>query len=748
MHRYIHHIISISSLPIREGWGEYFSPFLHGRVGVVLLFLLVLLASCSTSKNFEEGQLEIKKVIVVSDNPTINTDLLRNYVHQKTGLQNGKRLHLAYDSLKTALSCRDLAAELANEGYLHATTRSSLYIRPNTVNDRNPKCEVTYFLHPNEQYFFRNISYDIQDATIDTLITTSYKSLLQSGRPFSVSALNEERSGITKFLQNNGYYKFNKDFIRFIADTVANERNVDVTLILEPYRASRTAEETPHPCYTIRDIQYQCINADTIPLRQSVLDENTIVRKGEKYSATALQNTYRRFGRLQALRFANVHFTEIEDTMPNALAKSGAGLLDCRIQMAANKKHSIAFQPEGTNTAGDFGAAASLAYEDRNLFRGSETFSLQLRGAYESIKGLEGYQNHDYVEYGVEGKLQFPRLLAPLLSHKFITESTSTTEFSVAYNMQNRPEFHRRVFSAALRYKWNNAKRNTQYRLDLLDLSYVHMPWISETFKRDYLDSVSTRNAILRYNYEDLFIMKLGFGVSYSDADDAIKFNIETSGNFLGLFCHTPIFKRNEDNQYTLFNIAYAQYVKGDISATHLFKLSPRSELAVHGALGVAYPYGNSNILPFEKRYFSGGANSLRGWSVRGLGPGSYSGSDGRIDFINQTGDIKLDLNMEYRAFLFWKVYMAAFVDAGNIWTIRNYDAQPGGQFRFDSFYKQLAADYGVGIRFNFGYFILRFDCAMKAVNPAYNTSKEHFPIFSPKMSRDFKFHFAVGLPF
>ena len=164
---------------------------------------------------------------------------------------------------------------------------------------------------------------------------------------------------------------------------------------------------------------------------------------------------------------------------------------------------------------------------------------------------------------------------------------------------------------------------------------------------------------------------------------------------------------------------------------------------------GIAYPYGNSNVLPFEKRYFSGGANSVRGWTVRSLGPGKYKEKDGRINFINQTGDMKLDLNAEYRTKLFWKFSGALFVDAGNVWTLRDYEAQPGGQFHFNTFYEQLAASYGLGLRLNFDYFILRFDMGMKAVNPAFEIEDdEHYPIIHPRLSRDFAFHFAVGMPF
>ena len=389
-----------------------------------------------------------------------------------------------------------------------------------------------------------------------------------------------------------------------------------------------------------------------------------------------------------------------------------------------------------------------MAYENRNLFNGAEHFSIKLRGAFEAITGLEGYQNQNYEEYSLETRLVFPRFLVPFLSKKFRRQSTAVSELFVSYNMQNRPEFHRRVFSAGWRYRWNDTSGRRSYKVDLLDLNYIYMPWISNTFRDEYLNDVNNINSILRYNYEDLFIMKLGFGMSYNNGSEAFKVNVETSGNLLSGISHAVGGKRNSENQYTLFNIAFAQYVKGDFDYTKVLDIDRNNSLAFHFGLGIAYPYGNSKVLPFEKRYFSGGANSVRGWSVRGLGPGSFKGTDGAIDFINQTGDLKLDLNLELRSFLFWKVYGALFVDAGNIWTLRAYEEQPGGQFRFKDFYKQIAVSYGLGIRFNFDFFILRFDMGMKAINPAYDTKEERYAIFHPDFSRDFAFHFAVGLPF
>lgn len=168
--------------------------------------------------------------------------------------------------------------------------------------------------------------------------------------------------------------------------------------------------------------------------------------------------------------------------------------------------------------------------------------------------------------------------------------------------------------------------------------------------------------------------------------------------------------------------------------------------IAWHAGAGVATPYGNSTVIPFEKRFYDGGANGVRGWSVRTLGPGGYRGSNSVTDFINQCGDIRLELNVEYRAKLFWVIELGAFVDAGNIWTIRDYENQPNGVFKFNQFYKQIAAAYGLGVRLDFTYFLLRLDLGMKAHNPA--VGEDPWPIIRPRWHRDAAFHFSVGYPF
>lgn len=710
------------------------------RYSYIPFSILLLTTACSTGKYVQEGEYILDKVAVVSDQSDYNAAPLSQYVRQKEKpklfslFRNPfSRKPVIYDTLQARLSCQDLMTAMQNEGYMNAGV--SLY-----TETKGKKLKATYLLHPGQPFLIGKVNYDIQDEGIQQLLHLDQtdNQQIKPGMRFTVETLDNERKRIAGLLSDNGYFRFNKDFIHFTADTVMGRKDIALTLQLRKYKSNSNSPEVDHTRYLIRDVLFQSNDSDRIHLRKQVLLNATAIKAGRPYDASALQRTYNNFARLQAVKYTNIKFAEVPDT----------NLLDCHIQISTNKPSTISFQPEGTNTAGDLGAAASITYTNRNLFHGSEQLSIEFRGAYEAITGLEGYQDQNYTEFSVETKLVFPRFLAPFLSKSFRRRQTASSEWAVSWNFQNRPEFHRRVFSSAWRYRWSEPKHHLNYRFDLLDLNYVYMPWISSTFKRDYLDNAENRNAILRYNYEDIFIMKAGFTVSYTDGVDAVRANFESAGNLLNGVSKGFGFKTNSQGQHTLFNIAYAQYVKLDFDYTHLFQFDKRNALALHAGLGVAYPYGNSTVLPFEKRYFSGGANSVRGWSVRELGPGKFKGTDGRIDFINQTGDVKLDLNAEYRSSLFWKLQGALFIDAGNIWTLRNYAEQPGGQFKFTEFYKQIAASYGMGLRLNFDYFILRFDVGMKAINPAYESEKEHWSIFHPKLSRDSDFHFAVGLPF
>ncbi|MBQ0049137.1 MAG: BamA/TamA family outer membrane protein [Bacteroidales bacterium] len=712
----------------------------------------------------------LDKVSIVSDSSELKTDLFYGYIRQHpnskwfglfkvpmlpyawSSTDSTKRINrflwrigekpVIEDSIQTARCARDISMAVNALGYLDAQVTAEHHYH-------RKKVDIVYRIDPKRRYEVGVYDKDIRDEGIRTLLASSPdKELVQEGMPFDMNVLDAERSRVNSLIMNNGYYRFNRDFIRFEADTTEEKGKAWLTFVVDPYR-NQTITAAPHQTYRVADVRFALENQQS-RLRKGLLQRVNHIRPGQPYCEQDVQQTYSALGALDAVLSSRITFQP--DPADSTLLHSVVGI-------TTNKPHSISIYPEGTNSAGDLGAALALTYTNRNLFHGSETFSLKFRGAYEAISKLDGYDDQDYLEFGAEASLKFPDFMLPFLSHSFRRRSKATSEVSIAYNTQDRPEFHRRVVSGAWRYRWLGSNPRLRNRLDLIDLNYVYMPWISSTFRHDYLEDPNSRNAILRYNYENLFIIKLGYTFSYSNIANGLtssygtnawsmRFGFETAGNLLHGISRLTNATKDASGHYNLFNIAYAQYTKFDFDFAKSFRINEHNSVAMHFALGIAYPYGNSTILPYEKRYFAGGANHVRGWSVRELGPGRFIGNDGRIDFINQTGDMSLSMSLEYRTHLFWKIDAAAFIDAGNIWTLRNYDEQPGGQFRFKSFLSELAVAYGLGLRLNFNYFVLRFDGGMKAINPAYSDARRHYPILHPSMKRDFAFHFAVGLPF
>lgn len=768
----------------------------RGFLNHIYIIFLLIFASCSVSKFIPENHYLLDEVKVVLENKEVKPSSVRSYIRQKpnskwfslvkvplytyclSGKDSTKWYNkflrrigdkpVIYDENASIRSQEELTKVLNNMGYMSNSVSTEKKIS-------KKKIKLTYKLNPGYPYKIREIKYDVKDRKIEQyLIRDTINTKFQKGMTFDVNALDAERQRIADYLLRIGYYKFNKDFITYTADTARNTYLVDITLHLLPYKAHANDNPKDHYQYKINKVSvvmdYDVLKSssftaievndsihfkgfpiyfkDKLFLRPKVLIDNIRMRHGTFYNERDVQNTYTYFGRLRALKYTNIRFLETQD--------NDSTKLDCYVMLTKGKQKSVGVELEGTNSAGDLGAAASVSFQHRNLFKGSETFTVKVRGAYEAISGLQGYSNNNYTEYGVEASLNFPSFMFPFLSSDFKRRIRANSEVGVQYSSQIRPEFARTIASASWSYKWIQ-RQKIQHKVELVDLNYVYMPRIEKTFKEEYLDRLN--NSILKYSYEDLLIIKMGYSFNYNSIGGAmtnntafknsysIRANIESAGNlFYGV--SKLVHQHKSDDKFKIWNIAYAQYLKGDFDFAKNIAIDNRNSFVFHAGIGIAYPYGNSDILPFEKRYFSGGANSVRGWTVRTLGPGGFKGEDKNIDFMNQSGDIKLDMNLEYRTRLFWKLHGAAFIDAGNIWTIRDYKEQPEGQFRFNSFYKQIAVAYGLGIRFDFDFVVLRFDGGMKAINPMYQTKREHYPIIHPKFSRDFAFHFAVGYPF
>lgn len=767
-----------------------------------------ILTSCSSTRHVPDGSMLLDKVRIDVDGDSLkqfDSDEMLLYLRQhpnhkifwtaklQLGVYNmsgkdstkwyNKFLRkmgeppVIYDPLLTDKSVKQLKTVMVNKGYLKGR------VNVDTISNLpKKKIEVNYRMTPGEPYIVRNIDWSYSDDSIASIIEGRRdNSLLCEGMMLDRNRLDAERDRITTLLRNRGYYGFNKEFISFSADTTADSHDVDLTLTVNPpYDASHSGRSygiDTHEPYYIRDVKV-ITNYDPVLmpdlrnisardsvyyddlliyygsdkyLRESVIAENCYLERGKPYRVRSVDNTYQAFSRLGILKFISVQLLPV-------VKVDGKDWLDVYILLTPGKPQSIELELEGTNSEGDLGIAAGITYQHRNVGHGSETLTTKLRGAYESVSGnLDGFLHNRYMEYSLDVALNFPKFKAPFLKSDFKRRIKASTEFNLSMNYQERPEYTRIISAVGWSYKWNDRSSRNRHHFSPIDINYVYLPNSTNSF----LDEIAPDNPLLRYSYEDHFIMSMGYRYYYTDKRQhlnpwrerfqpnvsTLKVGVEIAGNLLyavnSIFTHRGNVK---ENPYKVFGIRYSQYVKGEAEYAFTHTFDERSSLAFRTGLGIAYPYGNSRILPFEKRFYGGGANGVRGWDVRTLGPGSYNSTSDVNSFINQCGDINFILSLEYRAKLFWFFEGAVFVDAGNIWTIHNYENQSGGMFHFNSFWKQMALSYGIGLRMNFDYFLIRIDMGMKAHDPAGN--RDHWPLIHPKWGRDHSLHFSIGYPF
>lgn len=783
--------------------------FIHG---LAMLLPALLLTACSATKHVPDGAYLLDKVdIEVEGENYIDKKELYNFLRQTPNhkVLGFAKLQLAtyslsgrdstkwynrwlrrigqppviYDRRQTDASVQQLRLALINHGYNDAAVSVD-----SIINKHKNRIGLTYSILPGEPFTVASIGYNIPDTTLRRLVTDPRRpSALKPGILLDRNKLDDERAAITRHLRNAGYYDFNRESISYTADTVAGSKLVGLTLNLHApdsrrsaatakFADSLTLDPHRHHRYDIRHVYFIIDNdiddrptddrvRDTVEyrgntyifgadryLRPKVLDEMCYIEPGKPYSARQVERTYEALGRLSIVKFINIEMKPVASI-------EGLGLLDAYIYLARNKKQTASVEVEGTNSEGDLGFGIGLTYQHRNLAKGSELLTAKFRTSYESLSGnLDGLINKRYTEFAAEVGITFPKFECPFLSKSFKQNRLASTEFAVSANYQERPEYTRVIFGTAWKWKWQQQRAGYSRRqtFDLIDINYVRIPRSTINF----IDEIAPTNPLLRYSYEDHFIMRMGFtytrtnrrppsasfdALSVQPHVSSIRAAVESAGNLLyGI--SSMVGQHRSQGVYKILGIQYAQYLKGEFDFTYTRNFNQRHSLALHTGFGIVYPYGNSSMVPFEKRFYAGGANGVRGWGVRTLGPGSYDSHNSVTDFINQCGDIRLDLSLEYRAKLFWVIEGAVFVDAGNIWTIHDYENQPGGLFRFDQFYKEIAAAYGVGIRLDFTYFLLRLDLGLKAHNPAMN--QERWPIIHPKWSRDANFHFSVGYPF
>lgn len=674
-----------------------------------------------------------------------------------------------YDPQLTDQSARQLRLALLNQGYDDAV------VEVDTIVTGKKKMTVNYLLYPGTPRTVSSFSAEFEHPVArEIYYNDSTRFPIRSGDNLNRNSLDAVRAIFAEGMHERGYLGFTKEQVTFVADTVAGSKEVDLHMtVRDPGRLCRfrhvfivTNFSQNEDATLMRFEGTDTVTCEGLKilygpdryLRPTVLSEQCFIRPGEIYSTSAVDRTYEAFNRLQILKYVNI-VTRPAGEAADPETPGGEENLDVYILLSRTKKQAIQFELEGTNSEGDLGVGGGITWNNRNIFHGGEVLTAKLRGAYESLSGnLEGLINDRYTELAAEVGITFPKLKAPFLRSGFKRRSPATTEFALTFMWQERPEYTRVIAGAAWRFKWATLSNRTRRTFDLIDLNIVSLPRSTVNF----IDNIAPDNPLLRYSYEDHFILRTGFTWYKTNRRTpttsstlyrlprqvntyTLRFAIETAGNLL-FAVSKMVGQHKKDGAYKIFGIPYAQYVKGEADYTINHAFSSRSSITFHSGLGIGYPYGNASMIPFEKRFYAGGANSVRGWSVRSLGPGSFDGHNNVTDFINQCGDISMLLSLELRGKLFWVFEGALFVDAGNVWTIKSYPNQAGGLFRFKDFYKEIALAYGVGLRLDFTYFLLRFDLGFKAHNPA--RGQERWPIAHPDWGRDATFHFSVGYPF
>jgi hypothetical protein len=767
-----------------------------------LLFpLLWALYSCKSSTKFvADGEYLLDKVNIESDIPNYKTLELKPYLRQqpnfkmfginktmfqiynwagKDSTQWINRLlkkigekPVIFDSTLVTKTNWEFQKLFVNMGYLDVDVSSTTALK-------DKKARVTYCIKGNTPYHINHYSTTIKDDSIREILTdnelprvtgesaSDRVSLIKEEMLFDRNILDKERDRITTLLRNRGYYTFNKQYISYDAtDKDLPDNQVDVDMKLDSCKQllpNGKYDDIPHKQYYFDKV---FIYLDYDPLKISkisnyhitdsiVVNGYTIYYSGRKptiHPKTLLNNTfiipqrlysqfreditYSAYSSLNALSNIHIQYEEFQ--------RNDTTLLNAYILTMPAKKQSVSYSVEGTNTIGDLGVASSVSYAHQNLFRGAETFNFKIRGAYEAISDFKS----SYFEIGGEASIHIPKFIFPFLPNTFSRRMRTSTEFALSYNHQSRPEYNRTLFSGGIRYIWQQrARGGGRHQFDLLDIDYVYIPRIDSTF-------LNTLPVNAKYfGYSNQFIVGAGYSYSNSTFDPmrkqrnahSLRLSLETAGNILYGINSLLNAKKNEQGSYRLFDTYFTQFVKGDIDYARTIMIDHQNSIAWRIGGGIGVPYGNSDILPFEKRYYSGGANSVRAWQVRELGPGSYHSDS--TNFYFQSGDIKLNFNIEYRTRFFWKLEAAAFIDAGNIWTIKDYVGQEGGAFRFNSFYKQIAMGYGLGLRLDMDFFLLRLDCGWKAYDPG-RTGDDRWAILNPNFRNNWAWHFAVGYPF
>lgn len=650
-----------------------------------------------------------------------------------------------YDPYLTDKTINQFHQFLRNKGYYHASVRDSIRIR-------KKKLYLNYLVKLNDPYRINKVEYTIESPEIkQILLRDSANAVIQKNNIFNVELLQKERERIALLFRNEGYFFLTKDYVFFTVDSNLNQNKVDLYLSISKFQRqgfNNTIIEEEHKKYKINSISiypnyntkdalrlgdayYNALDSasydgvifryfEEMKLKPDVILKVLSFKKGDIYRLRKVKNTKRYLQLLQYFSLINIDFKEVvgEDD-------GDYGLLDCEIRLSPFVQQSYALELEGTSSSANIGFGGNVNYQHRNIFKGAQQLDITLSGGLQSQRGItqttDGFE-FNTVEYGVKADLSFPEFLLPVNTDRLFIKYKPRTLLSLSYNYQRRPDYTRSIANFDFGYDWD-ISGNIRNILNPVDVNFVDIP-----FKTAEFDSVIS-GTYLENSYRPFFISGASnttiVSDDYRDKNNRSFLwlsNIKIAGNLLQLY-NTGTNQDVSNDVYTLFNEnPYAQFIKFDTDYRRYKFIDVNNSLVFRIYSGIGVPYGNSNVMPFIEQYYSGGANGIRAWQVRNLGPGTYN--DTISLYPNQLGDFKLEANIEYRFDMFWIVEGAFFIDAGNIWNITKEEEREEAIFKFDRFYKEIAVGTGFGTRLDFSFFIFRVDWGLKLIDPSLEDSK------------------------
>lgn len=727
----------------------------HKPIYTIIICLLLAATSCSTTRVLKDEQYRLTgNKIEITNDRQFNISTLSPYIQQKPNpsiifgwnpflsiynwsdgkgkgwdrfVQKIGQAPVIYDADMVESTIGNIEDHLEYQGYYGSHVGADIKVR-------KKKVYVTYNVTLGKRYPISKIDFIVPERGEfkETFMEDTAEFHDMVGEYLSEASLEKETERSSTFIRNQGFYDFNKNHYFFEADTLSVPGEAALTLTVNEY----TRNENPSDAVPIRKFYIDSVSISypkSLKIRDKILRGLTTIAPGDLYSGNLVNSTYSRLSALKVFSSVNIGMTQTD-----------TNLVNCSINLTQSKLQGFKLNLEASsNSSGLFGISPQLSYYHKNIFRGGELLNLSFMGNFQ-FKFDDSVRSN---EFGVSAGLSFPRFF-PLPYHYF-KGAVPRTDLNVSYNYQSRPEYTRNIISMSYGYSGNLANRFF-YQAYPLQLNIVRLFDLDPGFYDTLANDPFLRNA-----YQDHFDLGSGATLYYTTNAESIpkstffytRFQFDLAGNVLSLF--NPLMKTDANGSRMIWNTPYSQFVRGEITfgRTWIFGRNDGQALATRILAGAGYAYGNSTGLPFEKHFYGGGANSLRGWQARTVGPG-LSKPDNSFVIPNQTGDMKLEANIEYRFKMFWKVAGALFVDAGNIWALRSNGSTDDDPsiFRLSTFGESIAANWGVGLRLNFGFLLLRLDMGMKFHDPARDNKWVGPDLW---FKRDgYALHFGVGYPF